>query len=263
MKSKLVSMLLCLFLGNFGVHRFYLGKIGTGILYLFTCGFFGIGTFVDLIRIAANNMKDKSGCDLNEDVAPILSWLIVGIPIFIMIVGVFCGIFSVAKDVATGTPPTSIVETQPIPSQREPVVEKPVKKEPVKKEPIKEEPIKEEPVVEKEPIVEKPTVHYQAVTVKQLFDELEANALRAEKTYQDAYVAITGKLSTIDSDGSYITIIASNDEWGFESVHCSITDDSQMDKIINFNKGDKITVYGQITSIGEILGYSLDITDIE
>lgn len=252
MKSKLVSMLLCLFLGNFGVHRFYLGKIGTGILYLFTCGFFGIGTFVDLIRIAANNMKDKSGCDLNEDVAPILSWLIVGLPIFIMIIGAFCGIFSVAKDVATEGASTTITETQPKPSQKESVVEEPVIEESIKEEPIKEE-----------PIVEKPTIHYQAVTVKQLFDELEANALRAEKTYQDAYVAITGKLSTIDSDGSYITIIASNDEWGLESVHCSITDDSQMDKIINFNKGDKITVYGQITSIGEILGYSLDITDIE
>ena len=128
--------------------------------------------------------------------------------------------------------------------------------------PVIEESIKEEPIKE-EPIVEKPTIHYQSVTVKQLFDELEANALRAEKTYQDAYGAVTGKLSTIDSDGSYITIIASNDEWGLEWVQCYITDDSKMDKIINFNKGDKITVYGQITSIGEILGYSLDITDIQ
>ena len=242
MKSKLVSMLLCIFLGCFGVHRFYLGKIGTGILYLFTFGLFGIGTFVDLILIAGNTMKDKAGYDLNEDVAPAVPWVIVGVYIFIMVVGFFSGIFSTAEDVATGTPSTSIVETQPTPSQREPVAEKPVVQE---------------------PIVEKPTIHYQSVTVKQLYDELEANALRAEKTYQDAYVAVTGKLSTIDSDGAYISIIASNDEWGFESVHCSITDDSQMDKIINFNKGDKITVYGKITMIGEILGYSLDIMDIQ
>lgn len=252
MKSKLVSMLLCIFLGNFGVHRFYLGKIGTGILYLFTFGLFGFGSFVDLILIASNKMKDKSGYDLNEDVPSVVPWLVVGLYVFIMLIGVGSGIFSVAEDVATEGASTSITETQPKPSQKEPVVEKPVIEEPIKEEPIKEE-----------PIVEKPTIHYQSVTVKQLFDELEANALRAEKTYQDAYVAVTGKLSTIDSDGSYITIIASNDEWGFESVHCSITDDSQMDKIINFNKGDKITVYGQITTIGEIIGYGLDITDIE
>ena len=79
MKSKLVSMLLCIFLGSFGVHRFYLGKIGTGILYLFTFGLFGIGTFVDLILIAGNTMKDKSGYDLNEDVAPAIPWVIVGV----------------------------------------------------------------------------------------------------------------------------------------------------------------------------------------
>ena len=247
MKSKLVSMLLCIFLGNFGVHRFYLGKIGTGILYLFTFGLFGFGSFVDLILIASNKMKDKSGYDLNEDVPSVVPWLVVGIYVFIMLIGVGSGIFSVAEDVATEGASTSITETQPKPSQKEPVVEKPVIEEPIKEEPI----------------VEKPTIHYQSVTVKQLFDELEANALRAEKTYQDAYVAVTGKLSTIDCDGSYITIIASNDEWGLEWVQCYITDDSQMDKIINFNKGDKITVYGQITTIGEIIGYGLDITDIE
>ena len=252
MKSKLVSMLLCIFLGNFGVHRFYLGKIGTGILYLFTFGLFGFGSFVDLILIASNKMKDKSGYDLNEDVPSVVPWLVVGLYVFIMLISVGSGIFSVAEDVATEGASTSITETQPKPSQKEPVVEKPVIEESIKEEPIKEE-----------PIVEKPTIHYQSVTVKQLFDELEANALRAEKTYQDAYVAVTGKLSTIDSDGSYITIIASNDEWGLEWIQCYITDDSQMDKIINFNKGDKITVYGQITSIGEILGYSLDITDIQ
>ncbi|WP_019909688.1 TM2 domain-containing protein [Paenibacillus sp. HW567] len=48
-KDKWISVLLCFFLGVFGVHRFYEGKIGTGILYLFTFGLMGIGTFVDFI----------------------------------------------------------------------------------------------------------------------------------------------------------------------------------------------------------------------
>jgi ribosomal protein L40E len=48
-KNKWVSVLLCLFLGCFGAHKFYEGKIGMGILYLFTMGLLGIGVFIDFI----------------------------------------------------------------------------------------------------------------------------------------------------------------------------------------------------------------------
>lgn len=48
MKSKFVAYLLWFFLGLFGVHKFYLGKIGVGILYLCTGGLFTIGWFIDL-----------------------------------------------------------------------------------------------------------------------------------------------------------------------------------------------------------------------
>ncbi|WP_184107962.1 TM2 domain-containing protein (plasmid) [Borreliella lanei] len=51
--------LLCLFLGYLGVHRFYVGKIGTGILYLFTFGFLYVGALIDLIRIATNKFDCK------------------------------------------------------------------------------------------------------------------------------------------------------------------------------------------------------------
>lgn len=48
-KNKWVSFFLCLFLGYIGAHKFYEGKIGMGILYLFTLGLFGIGWFIDCI----------------------------------------------------------------------------------------------------------------------------------------------------------------------------------------------------------------------
>lgn len=51
-KDKWVALLLCFFFGNIGLHRFYEGKFGTGILYFFTFGLFGIGWLVDLVRIA-------------------------------------------------------------------------------------------------------------------------------------------------------------------------------------------------------------------
>lgn len=48
-KNKWVAFFLCLFLGYFGAHKFYEGKPGVGLLYLFTFGLFGIGWFIDCI----------------------------------------------------------------------------------------------------------------------------------------------------------------------------------------------------------------------
>jgi TM2 domain-containing membrane protein YozV len=57
--SFVAAMLLCFFLGVLGIHRFYVGKIGTGILQLLSCGGFGVWWIVDFVLIATSNFRDK------------------------------------------------------------------------------------------------------------------------------------------------------------------------------------------------------------
>ena len=60
-KNFVAILLLAILLGGLGVHRFYVGKIGTGIVMLLTFGGLGIWTLIDIIMIAVGNFKDSSG----------------------------------------------------------------------------------------------------------------------------------------------------------------------------------------------------------
>lgn len=59
-------ILLCFFLGSLGVHRFYAGKVGTGILMLLTLGGFGIWALIDFVIIVIGNFKDKNGLPIKN-----------------------------------------------------------------------------------------------------------------------------------------------------------------------------------------------------
>ena len=60
-KSRLAAVLLAWFFGVLGVHRFYVGKVGTGILMILTLGGLGIWVLVDMIMILVGSFKDKQG----------------------------------------------------------------------------------------------------------------------------------------------------------------------------------------------------------
>tara|TARA_Y100001934_G_C11843263_1_gene536128 strand:- start:109 stop:330 length:222 start_codon:yes stop_codon:yes gene_type:complete len=60
-KNFVSTLVLCVLLGGLGVHRFYVGKVGTGIFMLLTLGGLGIWALVDLIRIAIQKFEDGDG----------------------------------------------------------------------------------------------------------------------------------------------------------------------------------------------------------
>jgi len=114
---------------------------------------------------------------------------------------------------------------------------------------------------ESEP-VEEPKPEPTEITARTLVDDLEANELNAANTYIDAYVKVTGQVSTIDAQGDYFDIDPTNDEYNFTLIQCYI-DESHLDTVASFSEGQSVTVIGTITDVGEFLGYSIDVESIE
>ena len=75
-KSSAVAMLLCILLGVFGAHKFYVGKKGWGIAYSFTRGMFGISMFVDPFIILLGQFKDIDGKKLRVKFLTVLLFIL-------------------------------------------------------------------------------------------------------------------------------------------------------------------------------------------
>lgn len=107
-----------------------------------------------------------------------------------------------------------------------------------------------------------PTVEYTSYTVDDLMAQLEGNALKASNDHKGENVRITGKLGVIDSSGKYITLYPDTD-FAIIGVQCYIKNDDTKAKVAELSKDSLVTLTGKITDVGEILGYSLNIDDIE
>lgn len=95
------------------------------------------------------------------------------------------------------------------------------------------------------------------VTAEQMLSDLESNALAAANTYEGKRVTVTGTLSNIDASGSYFSLKGSADDFAFTPVTIDI-DESHRDTVAAFTSDQEITVTGKVTSVGEVLGYSID-----
>lgn len=110
----------------------------------------------------------------------------------------------------------------------------------------------------------KKEITYEKVELRTMVDTLKSNALKAEKTYQDKYVEVTGKISNFDSDGSYISIKPVNaDAYDFTTITCNIQNDEQRNYLLEKSVGDNVTIKGKVTSVGEVLGYSIKIDEVK
>ncbi len=65
-KSRLITLILCLLFGWAGVHRFYLNKIGTGLMMMFTVGGGGMWYIIDLFMVAIGALKDKDNLPISK-----------------------------------------------------------------------------------------------------------------------------------------------------------------------------------------------------
>lgn len=105
-------------------------------------------------------------------------------------------------------------------------------------------------------------IEYSQITAQQMLDDLENNALNASNTYKNKYLEISGVLANVDSDGKYFTINPSPDSIIITGIQVYLQNDEQRNQLMTLGQDTPITVKGKCTSVGEVLGYSIDLEEL-
>lgn len=94
-------------------------------------------------------------------------------------------------------------------------------------------------------------------TIDQMLAEEKENSLRASEKYEDQYVEVTGKISSIDGDGDFLL---EGSAFIYSYIWCEIQNEEQKQQIVDLSVGDIVTVKGVVTDI--LTGYWIDVDEI-
>lgn len=98
---------------------------------------------------------------------------------------------------------------------------------------------------------EQAQIEYTPVDIDTLLKDYTDNAAKAKNTWQDKYIELTGWFDSADEDGTYFTMISTDDNYWLQEVKCLIGSDEQLNKMFEKKEKDIVVIKGQVKSLGE------------